>query len=81
MGLKMFDGDNASSLAGGRFNNEKNKKDVFVDDSFMIQGPSVGKDKSDSQLRIGIGMVPEIEATLIRKWQFRKCTEGCFYFL
>ncbi|XVF18920.1 hypothetical protein REPUB_Repub11eG0065200 [Reevesia pubescens] len=63
MGLKMFDGDNASSLAGERFNTEKNKKDVFVDDSFMIQGPSVGEDQSDSQLRIGIGMVPEIEAT------------------
>ncbi|OMP04634.1 hypothetical protein COLO4_09442 [Corchorus olitorius] len=57
MGLKMFDGENGSSLP------EKNKKDVFVDDSFMIQGPSVGEDQSDSQLRIGIGMVPEIEAT------------------
>ncbi|XP_022753238.1 COP1-interacting protein 7-like [Durio zibethinus] len=63
MGLKMFDGDNASLLAGERFNSEKNKKDVFVDDSLMIQGPSVGEDQSDSQLRIGIGMVPEIEAT------------------
>ncbi|XWS11074.1 hypothetical protein CRYUN_Cryun38cG0052500 [Craigia yunnanensis] len=62
MGLKMFDGNNASSLAGEHFNTEKNKKDVFVDDSFMIQGPSVG-DQSNSQLRIGIGMVPENEAT------------------
>ncbi|XWS52029.1 hypothetical protein CRYUN_Cryun11dG0032400 [Craigia yunnanensis] len=61
MGLKMFDGDNASSLAGERFDTEKNKKDVFLDDSFMIQGPSVGEDQCDSQLRIGIGMVPEIE--------------------
>ncbi|XWS27977.1 hypothetical protein CRYUN_Cryun25bG0026600 [Craigia yunnanensis] len=63
MGLKMFDGDNASSLAGEHFNTEKNKKDVFIDDSFMIQGPSVGEDQSNSPLRIGIGMVPEIEAT------------------
>ncbi|XVE50336.1 hypothetical protein DITRI_Ditri01bG0154100 [Diplodiscus trichospermus] len=63
MGLKIFDGDNASSLAGERFNTEKNKKDVFVDDSFMIQGPSAGEDQSVSQLRIGIGMVPETEAT------------------
>ncbi|XVF04157.1 hypothetical protein REPUB_Repub05bG0057900 [Reevesia pubescens] len=62
MGLKMFDADNASSLAGERFNTEKNK-DNFVDDSFMIRGPSVGEDQSDSQLSIGtIGMVPEIEA-------------------
>ncbi|EOY12861.1 COP1-interacting protein 7, putative isoform 2 [Theobroma cacao] len=61
MGLKMFDGDHASSLARDRFNTETNKNDVFVDDSFMIQGPSVGDDQSDSQLRIGIGMVPEIE--------------------
>ncbi|KAG4213599.1 hypothetical protein ERO13_A01G066300v2 [Gossypium hirsutum] len=56
MGLKMFDGENASSLA------RESKKDVFVDDSFMIQGPSVGEYQSD-QLRIGIGMVPELEAT------------------
>ncbi|XP_022717047.1 COP1-interacting protein 7-like [Durio zibethinus] len=63
MGLKMFDGDNAPSLASKRFNSEENKKDVFVDDSLMIQGPSVGEDQLDSQLRIGIGMVPEIEAT------------------
>ncbi|GMJ05219.1 COP1-interacting protein 7 [Hibiscus trionum] len=55
MGLKMFDGENGSSLAG------ESKKDVFVDDSFMIQGPSVGEYQSDS--RIGIGMVPEIEAS------------------
>ncbi|KAK8706167.1 hypothetical protein V6N13_049742 [Hibiscus sabdariffa] len=57
MGLKMFDGENGSSLAG------ESKKDVFVDDSFMIQGPSVGEYQSDDRLRIGIGMVPEIEAT------------------
>ncbi|XP_021287750.1 uncharacterized protein LOC110419161 [Herrania umbratica] len=63
MGLKMFDGDNASSLARDRFKSETKKNDVFADDSFMIQGPSVGDDQSDSQLRIGIGMVPEIEAT------------------
>ncbi|XWS09952.1 hypothetical protein CRYUN_Cryun39dG0034000 [Craigia yunnanensis] len=63
IGLKMFDVDNASSLAGELFNAEKNRKDVFVDDSSMIQGLSVGEDQSDSQFRIGIGMVPEIEAT------------------
>ncbi|XVE80187.1 hypothetical protein DITRI_Ditri14bG0119600 [Diplodiscus trichospermus] len=63
IGLKMFDGDSASSLAGEHFNTEKNKKDVFVDDSFMIHGPSVAEDQSDSQLRIGVDMVPEIEAT------------------
>ncbi|PPD82283.1 hypothetical protein GOBAR_DD20787 [Gossypium barbadense] len=63
IGLKMFNGDNASSLAAGCFNTEKNKKDALIDDSLMIQGPSLGEDQHDSQLRIGIGMVTEIEAT------------------
>ncbi|XVF78176.1 hypothetical protein PTKIN_Ptkin14bG0108700 [Pterospermum kingtungense] len=58
MGLKMFDGD-ASSSARERFNNGKN----FVDDSLMIQGPSVGDNQPNSQSRIGIGMVPETETT------------------
>ncbi|TYH92321.1 hypothetical protein ES332_A13G174400v1 [Gossypium tomentosum] len=43
IGLKMFNGDNASSLAAGC--------------------PSLGEDQHDSRLRIGIGMVAEIEAT------------------
>ncbi|XP_039017047.1 COP1-interacting protein 7-like [Hibiscus syriacus] len=53
MGLKMFDGENSSSF--------DSKKDVFVDESFMIQGPSAGEYQSDS--RIGIGMVPEIDSS------------------
>ncbi|MBA0573936.1 hypothetical protein Golob_001183, partial [Gossypium lobatum] len=63
IGLKMFNSDNASSLAAGCFDTEKNKKDALIDDSLMIQGPSLGEDQHDSQLRIGIGMVTEIEAT------------------
>nr|KJB81917.1 hypothetical protein B456_013G167500 [Gossypium raimondii] len=63
IGLKMFNGDNASSLAAGCFDTEKNKKDALIDDSLMIQGPPLGEDQHDSQLRIGIGMVTEIEAT------------------
>ncbi|MBA0816586.1 hypothetical protein Gohar_001233 [Gossypium harknessii] len=63
IGLKMFNGDNASSLAAGCFDTEKNKKYALIDDSLMIQGPSLGEDQHDSQLRIGIGMVTEIEAT------------------
>ncbi|MBA0873643.1 hypothetical protein Goshw_005098, partial [Gossypium schwendimanii] len=63
IGLKMFNGDNASSLAAGCFDTEKNKKDALIDDSLMIQGPSLGEDQHDSQLRIGMGMVTEIEAT------------------
>ncbi|GMJ11459.1 COP1-interacting protein 7 [Hibiscus trionum] len=62
IGLKMFDGDNASSSAAEHFDTEVNKNDAFVDDSSMIQGPSMG-DQLDSQLRIGVGMVPEIETT------------------
>ncbi|KAK8482182.1 hypothetical protein V6N13_031593 [Hibiscus sabdariffa] len=63
IGLKMFDGDNASSSAAEHFDTEVNKNDVFFDDSLMIQGPSMRKDQLDSQLRIGVGMVPEIETT------------------
>ncbi|KAG4166628.1 hypothetical protein ERO13_A13G144900v2 [Gossypium hirsutum] len=63
IGLKMFNGDNASSLAAGCSDTEKNKKDALIDDSLMIQGPSLGEDQHDSRLRIGIGMVAEIEAT------------------
>ncbi|KAA3486735.1 ABC transporter D family member 2, chloroplastic [Gossypium australe] len=63
IGLKMFNGDNASSLAAGCSDTEKNKKDALIDDSLMIQGPSLGEDQHDSQLRIGISMVTEIEAT------------------
>ncbi|KAE8707891.1 COP1-interacting protein 7, putative isoform 1 [Hibiscus syriacus] len=63
IGIKMFDGENASSLAAERFVAEVNKNDVFVDDSLMIQGPPMGEDQLNSQLRIGVGMVPEIETT------------------
>lgn len=63
IGLKMFNGDNASSLAAGCSDTEKNKKDALIDDSLMIQGPSLGEDQHDSRLRIGIGMVAKIEAT------------------
>ncbi|GKV15901.1 hypothetical protein SLEP1_g26637 [Rubroshorea leprosula] len=59
IGLKTFDGDYAS-FAGDSFSVEKIKKDVLVDDSFMIQGPSVAENQSDSQTRIDISMVPEI---------------------
>ncbi|KAE8733607.1 COP1-interacting protein 7, putative isoform 1 [Hibiscus syriacus] len=63
IGIKMFDGDNSSSLAAERFDTEVNKNDAFVDDSLMIQGPPMEEDQLDSQLRVGVGMVPEIETT------------------
>ncbi|KAH7512514.1 hypothetical protein FEM48_Zijuj12G0098700 [Ziziphus jujuba var. spinosa] len=45
---------------------EKNKKDVLIDDSFMVQDRSVA-DQFDSQLRTDITIVPEIvEATQYR---------------
>ncbi|KAK3199104.1 hypothetical protein Dsin_022519 [Dipteronia sinensis] len=65
LNLKTFDGDYASSLAGGSFHTENNKKDVLADDSFMIQARSIGDDQSDSLIRTDISMVPDImEATL-----------------
>ncbi|GLT69370.1 hypothetical protein SLA2020_415270 [Shorea laevis] len=59
MGLRPFDGDYFSSFGGDHYNLEKTKKDVLVDDSFMIQGPSV-PEKSISETMIDISMVPEI---------------------
>lgn len=54
LGIKAFDGDFAS------FAGERTKKDVLVDDSFMIQGSSVAENQSTSQRRIDMSMVPEI---------------------
>ncbi|TXG67076.1 hypothetical protein EZV62_008351 [Acer yangbiense] len=65
LNLKTFDGDYASSLAGGSFHTENNKKDVLADDSFMIQARPTMDDQSDSHIRTDISMVPDImEATL-----------------
>ncbi|KAJ9182867.1 hypothetical protein P3X46_006814 [Hevea brasiliensis] len=64
MNLRTFDGDYASSLADDHFRFEKSKKDVLVDDSFMIQARPFLDDQSQSMLRTDISMAADIvEAT------------------
>lgn len=52
IGVKMFDGDS--------FHTEKNKKDILVDDSFMIQPQSIVNDQSNSHFGTDISMVADI---------------------
>lgn len=64
MNLRTFDGDYASSIADDHFRCEKNKKDVLVDDSLMIQAKPFIDDQSVSILRTDISMAADIiEAT------------------
>ncbi|CAL5402511.1 unnamed protein product [Camellia sinensis] len=56
----IFDGDFTSSSMGGHSQLEKNKKDVLIDDSFMVHAHSMDNDPSDSQLKTDIYMVSEI---------------------
>ncbi|PNT59338.1 hypothetical protein POPTR_001G403700v4 [Populus trichocarpa] len=61
---KAFSCDYDSSLTGEHFQTEKNKKDVLVDDSFMIQARPLVDDQSDSLLRTDISIAPDVvEAT------------------
>ncbi|XP_057962341.1 COP1-interacting protein 7 isoform X2 [Malania oleifera] len=57
--FKMFDGNYDSALAGDVFNSVEKKKDVFADDSFMVQTRSAVNEEADSQLRTDI-MVTDI---------------------
>ncbi|KAI8005548.1 COP1-interacting protein 7 [Camellia lanceoleosa] len=56
----IFDGDFTSSSMGDHSQLEKNKKDVLIDDSFMVHAHSMDNDPSDSQLKTDIYMVSEI---------------------
>jgi hypothetical protein len=64
MDRKAFSCDYDSSVTGEHFQTEKNKKDVLVDDSFMIQARLLVDDQSDSLLRTDISIAPDVvEAT------------------
>uniref|UniRef100_A0A6N2LAE3 COP1-interacting protein 7 n=1 Tax=Salix viminalis TaxID=40686 RepID=A0A6N2LAE3_SALVM len=64
MDCKAFSSDYDLSLTGEHFQSEKNKKDVFTDDSFMIQARPLVDDQSDSQLRTDMSIAPDVlEAT------------------
>ncbi|XP_048235022.1 COP1-interacting protein 7 isoform X3 [Ricinus communis] len=66
--LRTFDGDYASSLTDDHFQFERSKKDVLVDDSFMIQARPLVDDQSESILRTDISMAADIiEATQYEK--------------
>ncbi|GFZ04822.1 COP1-interacting protein 7 [Actinidia rufa] len=63
----IFDGDYTTSGVGDRPQLENNKKDVFVDDSFMVQARSMDKDPFDSQLKTDIYMVSDIAGATQQK--------------
>ncbi|GFS34610.1 microtubule-associated protein 65-9 [Actinidia rufa] len=63
----IFDGDYTISVVGDRPQLENNKKDVFVDDSFMFQACSMDNDPSDSQLTTDIYMVSDIAGAAQQK--------------
>lgn len=52
IGIKMFDGDS--------FHTQKNKKEILVDDSFMIQPQSIVNDQSYSHFGTDMSMVADI---------------------
>ncbi|XP_010245324.1 PREDICTED: uncharacterized protein LOC104588898 [Nelumbo nucifera] len=52
----IFNGDHKLTTEGGFFGTENNKKNVFVDDSFMVQARSIVDDQYDSQWRTDVGM-------------------------
>lgn len=62
LNLNTFEQDYASSLAGDGYKNTvERKKDVFVDDSFMVNALSVPNEEDDnSQLRTDISMITGI---------------------
>lgn len=57
--LNMFDGIYVSPIVADNFNAGKDKKDVFGDDSFMVQARPFDN-QSDSQVRTDISMVSDI---------------------
>ncbi|KAJ4981308.1 hypothetical protein NE237_032145 [Protea cynaroides] len=63
IGCTSFDGEHSLTPAGDSFQIEKNKKDVLVDDSFMVQDRSV-VDQCDSQWRTDVSMVSELTVGL-----------------
>ncbi|KAJ6752096.1 hypothetical protein OIU85_002514 [Salix viminalis] len=60
MDCKAFSSDYDLSLTGEHFQSEKNKKDVFTDDSFMIQARPLVDDQSDSQLQTDMSIAPDV---------------------
>lgn len=57
--LKMLDGVYASSVLAMDSVHAEKKREVLVDDSFMVQDRSVVDHQSDSQFRTDISFVPE----------------------
>uniref|UniRef100_A0A5B7BGE5 COP1-interacting protein 7 n=1 Tax=Davidia involucrata TaxID=16924 RepID=A0A5B7BGE5_DAVIN len=56
----IFDGEYTSSFVGDHFQTQKNKKDVLIDDSFMVQVRQLEDYPSDSQLRTDMCMTSDI---------------------
>lgn len=60
IGHRAYDVDFSSSLPQDHFHAEKNKKDVLVDDSFMIHARPLVDDQSDFLSRRDISMVSDL---------------------
>ncbi|KAL6999474.1 COP1-interacting protein 7 [Sarracenia purpurea var. burkii] len=63
----IFDGDYTASFICNHSQLEKNKKDVLVDDSFMIQARPMDNDPFDSQRKTDIYMVSDIAGATQQK--------------
>ncbi|KAI3441550.1 uncharacterized protein J3R85_002141 [Psidium guajava] len=57
--LKMVEVDSASSYGAEHLRTEIKRRDVLIDDSFMIEGRPMVNDQSDSRLMMDINMVPD----------------------
>ncbi|KAI6687333.1 hypothetical protein NL676_024161 [Syzygium grande] len=57
--LKMVEIDSASSFGAECLRTEIKKRDVLIDDSFMIEGRPTVNDQSESRLMMDINMVPD----------------------
>ncbi|KAK3424295.1 hypothetical protein EUGRSUZ_F01094 [Eucalyptus grandis] len=59
MDLKMVEVDSASSFGAELLHTEIKKRDVLIDDSFMIEGRPMVNDPSEHRLMMDINMVPD----------------------
>ncbi|GMI82364.1 hypothetical protein like AT1G61100 [Hibiscus trionum] len=57
---RLFNGDHVLSVESGPLCSQKSRKDVLVDDSFMVAARPAGDDQDDSQWKTDISMVADL---------------------
>lgn len=60
IGHKIFDGNSDLLLVGDHSSTERSRKDVLIDDSFMVQSQSEVNDRFDSRWKTDISMVLDL---------------------